>query len=321
MCIIIFKKGGVDMPSNKVLANCFSNNSDGAGFAIVRDGHVHIRKGFMTLHSLMTALEEEHVNFHTTIGIHFRIRTSGNTDAHMCHPFPVSQHRNDLRDLDIYAPTALLHNGIIGAGEGELSDTAVFVRDILAHDFVQHHLLNGCEKALSYIEDMTSTSRLCILNNDGRYFLTGDWVEEDGLMYSNKTYKYDYSSWRSTNVKPYSGKYWDYGYNKTYDTGATQSLTAYTPNELDTLNKIMMDDEPVEDVPCNECEYDICCPECGEMCDLQGPQEHHWFCWQCEKWHHEDACVEAYDLFYENNDVIDNPTQEEVNKILETMEG
>ena len=47
MCIIIAKEKYGRLPSEKELKNCFTNNSDGAGFMYVKNGKVVIDKGYM----------------------------------------------------------------------------------------------------------------------------------------------------------------------------------------------------------------------------------------------------------------------------------
>jgi hypothetical protein len=49
MCIAVYKRVGVKMPSDKILETCFENNSDGAGYMFAHGGKVNIKKGFMTL--------------------------------------------------------------------------------------------------------------------------------------------------------------------------------------------------------------------------------------------------------------------------------
>ena len=47
MCILVIKPKGKEMPSKKILRNCWENNPDGAGMMYVKDGHVVIDKGYM----------------------------------------------------------------------------------------------------------------------------------------------------------------------------------------------------------------------------------------------------------------------------------
>lgn len=177
MCIIIYKGVGKTIPKDHIL-HSFESNPDGAGIMWVEDGSVHIKKGFMDVPELLTELEK-HDNFKDTdLCIHFRYATHGETKAGNCHPFPISEDPRDLLQTEMVTPTALAHNGIIteyGLYQSTLSDTQLFVLD-LARGYDLRHILDG--------------GKFCIFNAPkGQAHLLGHFIEEDGIYYSNGTFR------------------------------------------------------------------------------------------------------------------------------------
>ena len=143
MCVIVVKERGQEIPENSILKECFEHNSDGAGFAFVRDGRVEIRKGFMTWRRFRGVLRKEMLKKSDTVMYHFRISTSGGIMPENTHPFPVTTSEHTLGKRKVSTLCAVAHNGIISSnGEGMKSDTFVFVRDVLSvkqiRDAIRH---------------------------------------------------------------------------------------------------------------------------------------------------------------------------------------
>ncbi|CAK7067011.1 MAG: hypothetical protein DELT_01686 [Desulfovibrio sp.] len=183
MCIIAVKPyGKAPLPLATITA-CWNNNPDGAGFVIRRPEHdtVLIQKGFMTLDELTAALEASAIQDSDTVIYHFRIATSGGITPANCHPFPVSASVDDLKTLTIACKTAFVHNGILGKGRDDLSDTQLYVLNTLSR-------YGSIKRSLPRIRKDTAGSRTAILNADGQLWLTGRWIEKDGYHYSNETY-------------------------------------------------------------------------------------------------------------------------------------
>ena len=173
MCIAIVKPRGIVIPRTR-LEICFSNNPDGAGFAIASDGKVTIHKGYTTFEAFYAAYLEHEVEAHAAL-IHFRITTRGNNEPENNHPFP----------LDI---GALVHNGTIDwlgkCGKGP-SDTQLFAR--MLHDQSTEQLA----RLRPMIEASTGWSRFAVLTHDGEFLLfnTPEWEQVDEVYYSNDTYQ------------------------------------------------------------------------------------------------------------------------------------
>lgn len=210
MCIIIIKEAGVDMPSNEILENCFDSNPDGAGYMFARAGQVHIRKGFMRINELQRALAKEKFTALDTVIIHFRITTSGGTKKENCHPFPLSGNEKEICNLRISAAHGMAHNGIIGQGTKNLSDTMLFVRDIASHKTFLKGIFGQEKNIIDFIEYYTMGSRLVFLNGAGELVLFGTWLPDDksGLIFSNGTFertKYDWEDYAESRTCPECG--------------------------------------------------------------------------------------------------------------------
>lgn len=175
--------------------NCFTSNSHGAGFAWKQDGLVRMEKGFMDLdkawayYSEFVATKMPHV-------AHFRIRTAGDVCKQLTHPFIV----NDTSPLNLsYAGKnpVLFHNGVFFNWEqlipyletkmgrklkGLMSDSR-FLALGLYYDtpaFVKHLRGNGA---------------FAIVKHDKISIIGDQFIKEDGIYFSNTSYKrYRYTS-------------------------------------------------------------------------------------------------------------------------------
>lgn len=191
MCIIIVKPKGVNLPDKTILKNCFSNNNDGAGFMFnSSDGMVHIKKGFMKFKPFYKSLLSADIRKKDTCIIHFRLGTHGLINPENCHPFPISSKIEDLKLLHCKTSHGIAHNGILQIEDIEdLSDTMIFISKKLS-------LLNPEDlfnpEIRDLIEKYSKTSKWSVLNGNGDYILyNGEWIKENGLVFSNNTYKYN----------------------------------------------------------------------------------------------------------------------------------
>ena len=181
------------MPANKTIENMWHNNSDGAGFMYAKGGTVHVEKGFMKLKNLKAALKqlEKKVDVtNTPIVLHFRITTHGGTSPGNTHPFPVVEKLPLLQMTKSKAPLAVAHNGIINIkpSKEDISDTMEYILTQLAplyqlkKDFYKHE----AGKKLIY---NAIKSKMAFLDGEGRIETIGDFLEVDGILYSNASYK------------------------------------------------------------------------------------------------------------------------------------
>lgn len=181
MCVAIFQKAGAFVPKLG-LANGFSINKDGAGFAYIDPElkKVVIKKGFMKFDPFATAYYEavEKYGKDSPFLVHMRIKTAGAVSENNTHPFEV-------------AGGAMIHNGslfypdkdYIGPDDDTRSDTRVFaeeLKNILTFENVKRAEA-AIRSAIGY------HNKLVFLYDDGRYHIVneqaGNWV--DGIWYSN----------------------------------------------------------------------------------------------------------------------------------------
>lgn len=140
----------------------------------------------MTMEELQLALTPHQFGKNDVVMLHFRLATAGGISQEMCHPFPLSDDISLLTAKSGYNDAVMGHNGILGRGEAGISDTALFVRDVLAP--MAGEILSPGLRPL--IELASSGSKIVILHSSGEYFLTGgEWKKDKGVYYSNNGYE------------------------------------------------------------------------------------------------------------------------------------
>ena len=224
MCIAIAKPIGVDIPSDDILTNCFNNNPDGAGFAFNHNNEVIIRKGYMKLKDFLDAFHKYDEKFgfkNRGVLIHTRITTHGGTNPQMCHPFPINSDEGALKKIEYVSPYAIIHNGIISLTSSEatkkkdMSDTAIFVQKYLTKIAKNKNWFNN--KANMELVYELIDSKMAVLNGKGKIVMTNGFTEENGIFYSNSSYK----------ENRYKRVYdWDWYDDYSYDYGYGDYLTA-----------------------------------------------------------------------------------------------
>lgn len=199
MCVIAVKPKGVDMIDRDTMKDMWDYNSDGAGFMYLdNEGYVRIDKGYMKFEDFMKAVNAttEQLNAKDTPMIfHFRITTHGGTSPENTHPFPISTKEAHLKALDVKAHLAMVHNGVISSVDDEktLSDTQVFIRDIVAPlSRFGDNFLKDYEKLINY---GIGSSKLAFLDSEGNITKFGKWQERDGVYYSNLNHVNTYTSY------------------------------------------------------------------------------------------------------------------------------
>ena len=224
MCIIVCKDKGQKMPNEETLRRCFIRNNDGAGFAYNLNNKVYIKKGFLTFDELQKALKtlQEQVKIEDVgLVIHFRIGTAGTNGAGNTHPYPLTNKWWKYKTTDMTTGVAVFHNGIINGyspnkeNKHDFNDTQLYIMKRLAkmpQNFYKK------EKWLNVIGTETG-SRFAFIDAQGNIYRAGTgWVTDEGIHYSNSTYKaYTYGYNRIYNYDDYYDDYFDryYKNNKT----------------------------------------------------------------------------------------------------------
>ncbi len=203
MCIIAAKPAGTPMPAATTIENMWARNHDGAGFMYAHGGTVHIEKGFMKLADFNAALARvgRTVDLDdVSVVMHFRIATHGAVIPANTHPFPVTTSVGTLQKLKCDTTLGVAHNGIISSVTPRkgISDTMEYIVSQLgplykgAPTFYENaHLMQMIDNAVE--------SKLALLTSKGTIHTIGKFEIDDGIMYSNTSYK------------PYtfSGVYWN----------------------------------------------------------------------------------------------------------------
>lgn len=217
MCIIVAKKKGVKMPSKNILETCFNNNSDGAGLMYVQNGQVIIDKGYMDFKSFYKRIQKLERRLgdltNKSIVMHFRIGTQGANDKATTHPFPISKDIEQLKATYVKTDVGMVHNGIISKFNYDktISDTQLFIKDFvsviknLKKDFYTDN------SVMQLLKGEIGSSKLCFLDKNENIYYIGEKFVDNGVVYSNTTYKsYYYKT-------PSCGYAYDYDYDYYYD--------------------------------------------------------------------------------------------------------
>lgn len=193
MCIIAAKPAGVKMPAQTTIETMWCRNHDGAGFMYAQGGVVHIEKGFMKLDDFNKALDRVRKTIDldaVPVVLHFRIATHGGVNASNTHPFPVTTSVGTLQKLVCNTTLGVAHNGIIPSVSPRkgLSDTMEYIVSQLGplykgvpEFYTNKHLMTMIDNAVG--------SRLAFLTHKGELYTVGHFEENDGIMYSNSSYK------------------------------------------------------------------------------------------------------------------------------------
>jgi len=190
MCIICVSPKGTRQPSKTQIKTMFTRNPHGAGYMYARNGKVIIHKGFMYQDEYLDAIASEHFTARDTVVYHFRISTQAGINPEMTHPFPLSNQRRFMHELDIECECGVAHNGIIrltsDPREQEYSDTAIFITDYLTNIIQSPADLRNQEK-LNHIYRLAQ-SKFAILARTGDLATVGEFINERGLLFSNRSY-------------------------------------------------------------------------------------------------------------------------------------
>lgn len=190
MCIICVSPIGTRQPTRNQIKMMFMRNPHGAGYMYARNGKVFIHKGFMNLEDYQSAIASEHFTAKDAVIYHFRISTQAGVNPEMTHPFPLSNRRPLMRELDLECGCGVAHNGIIrltsDPQEQMYSDTAIFITDYLTRILRRPEDLRNPDK-LHMIYHL-ALSKFAILDKTGYIAMVGDFINDHGLLFSNRSY-------------------------------------------------------------------------------------------------------------------------------------
>lgn len=191
MCIICSSPAGIRQPSEAQLRRMFEHNSHGAGYMVARGGRVEISKGFMTWPEFIRAVRYEKFSAEDPVVYHFRISTQAGVTPEMCHPFPLTSHIEDCKMLDLACPVGVAHNGVIRLTsdhtDREYSDTAHYITEFLR--FFVRTPEDLKDPAVLEAIRRTTGSKWAIMDGSGHIATVGEFEEEDGLLFSNGSFR------------------------------------------------------------------------------------------------------------------------------------
>lgn len=251
MCIIVASEKGKKIPSKKILENCFVNNPDGAGIMYYFDNSVIVDKGYMTFkdfYKRVRELEKEIGLTDRSVVFHFRIGTSGKNDEKTCHPYPLTKQTKFLQSRHVRCAIAMAHNGILSnfvdrTNKDNLNDTQIFIKKFMYNIYKLSKNFYYNEYANELIFNTIATNRLCFLTKNDEIVYYGNFIEDNGIYYSNNNYKPKIQKTYYNNVCPHHSYYDDYYYNsfwkneKKETTAATPKKIYKTKNEIAQLNE------------------------------------------------------------------------------------
>jgi hypothetical protein len=190
MCIIVVKKPGLQLPDKEALVNCWTNNPNGAGFMYAINNRVHIEKGFFDFENFFSAVTAINDIVSLPAVLHFRFGSHGDISVENTHPFPITENLSVMRRLSCKTRLAAAHNGIIPGiiPRDNISDTMEYIITQLAPMYRRRKDFYRLSDVHNMIEGATS-SKWAFLDNAGNIELIGSFICNNGILYSNDSYK------------------------------------------------------------------------------------------------------------------------------------
>ena len=237
MCVIVCKNAGVKIPELETLKNCWNNNSDGAGVSYWdnKKQRAIIEKGFMTWNNFKDYIEKIHNSidsFNTAIIYHFRITSRGETIAHQCHPYPLSEKENDLKSLSIVSRMAIAHNGTmpITVNKG-MNDTQTFIQKYLTNIAKLDKTFYKNPHAMQLIDSIAGSKFAFLVDNN--IYMLGTFYKHNDIFYSNTSYEH-------RDLYSYDYKYY---YSNVYFTLSNRHLIELLNKEIEIAKKAILQNE------------------------------------------------------------------------------
>lgn len=196
MCVIVFKDYNKKIPSLKLLKECWNKNSDGAGIFVAKkdDTIGKVYKGIMSFEEFSDIINTIDIEESDLVVYHFRIATSGGINKEKTHPFLISDLEEELNITgEFHASEVFFHNGVFSTGTNTLSDTQLFVKNILYPYYEKYYDYPNMynKEAITYfIEKNAGVSRTLYIDlTKNIVTYTGTWYEDENVLVSNDYYK------------------------------------------------------------------------------------------------------------------------------------
>lgn len=241
MCLIIKSNNPKDLDLN--LMECaYQNNSNGFGVMFYNKGKVHTHKIVPKNFDDIKKMWLKYKDLNTSIGIHFRFTTVGDTKRSLSHPFQVLKKGENGSDRDLF----VMHNGarlptpII---DKDKSDTHQFIKWVIKPQLQNNPNLLYNAEWTEALEELIGSDKLLFLDgktqeftiinqDEGKDVKNVGWVSNTYSISRGVGFDYDIdkgkkvvekkSSWLSDYdlYGNYNGRYSNYGTysNKSYTT-------------------------------------------------------------------------------------------------------
>ena len=184
MCVIIIKKKGEKMPSYIELRAASIVHPHGFGF-VSSSGKHYKGLNFEYFYENLTKVDKDEECI-----IHFRFATHGPVNMSNCHPFE-------------HGGIWFAHNGILDITplKNKTDSETAFLKYV--YPMIHDYGIDSIE-TLTVIDDIIGGSKFAIMV-DGKVHTFGDFIEENGCLYSNTRHKYYYHDYYSGNHYNYRG--------------------------------------------------------------------------------------------------------------------
>lgn len=198
MCIIIY------LPRNKKISrsdlrDAWNYNPDGGGLAYLKNGKVNVLKGFLKFDDFIDACGDIINDTSLERVIHFRFTSRGETNRGQTHPFPLSKSKKDLNKIAYSTTTPVLfHNGTLSCKvEDGFNDTQTWIKQSL------YKYKNDLSFLLKILN--VNSSRWVIVSPN-KVTVTDDFINENGIYYSNLYWRNNYYIYSNGKKSNYSIK-------------------------------------------------------------------------------------------------------------------
>ena len=219
MCVIAIKPIGSINFDEATLHNCWQANDDGAGFAWY-DEDVdmwRVEKGFMEWKKFWKKYDAMQFDEKDYVVCHFRIGTSGLKDGGNTHPFQITTDLEKMREVSGVYTGIAFHNGVVGRGEGNYSDSMLHIRDWLVPLYPH---IDEPEMPRIIQELMCKGTSKWFITHGKKAYVLGTFVE-----HTNKQWKFSNTSYEKRDYTSYYGD--SYGNGK-WSTGSGSGTGKYT---------------------------------------------------------------------------------------------
>ena len=176
MCVICIKHRGVQFPTIETVEQMCDTNPH--GFSLVIRGKSGKPRIYKTLKqseflALYRNILKEYDYQDTTMFIHARIKTHGTMRIENCHGWRANG-------------IVFAHNGILSIkNRGDMTDSETFFRDI----FIPAYQVGRWKAAELTIKAVIGTSKFVFMESNGDLKHYGNYINDNGLLYSNDSYK------------------------------------------------------------------------------------------------------------------------------------